>query len=46
MGYICLTKDSILDPGTDVYAVGWGFTNNNFYAGNYLTDYFRLKSDY
>lgn len=34
VGYICLTKDSQLDPGNDVYAVGWGFTNNNFYAAS------------
>lgn len=29
-----MDRDTNTDPDTDVYAVGWGFTETNFYKGN------------
>lgn len=33
VSYICLNKNTETMPSTDVFAVGWGFTENNFYRG-------------
>ena len=32
-GYICVKKNTVTNPGTLVYAVGWGFTDKNFFKG-------------
>lgn len=33
LNYICIPDETNTNPGTDLYAVGWGFTENNFYRG-------------
>ncbi|CAF0786128.1 unnamed protein product [Brachionus calyciflorus] len=34
LNFICVPSETITDPGTDLYAVGWGFTENNFYRAS------------
>ncbi|RNA11624.1 transmembrane protease serine 11D [Brachionus plicatilis] len=34
LNYICVPTETNTNPGTDLYAVGWGFTENNFYRAS------------
>lgn len=34
IGFICLEKVTRTSPGTKVYAVGWGFTSNNWFRAS------------
>ncbi len=42
VGFICLDQHTNINPGTQVYAVGWGFTEKNWFKGN-LVDTFVLN---
>ena len=35
-GYICIKKNTITNPGTNVYAIGWGFTEKNQFKGFFI----------
>ncbi len=33
VGFLCLNEQTNTRTGTDLYAVGWGFTEKNFFTG-------------
>jgi hypothetical protein len=35
VSFICVSNQSNIIPGTQVYAVGWGFTEGNFFKGSF-----------
>ena len=36
VSFICVSNKSETSPGTAVYAVGWGFTESNFFKGKHI----------
>lgn len=43
LSYICLDRHTNTQPNTDVYAVGWGFTDTNFYKASEVLNQVKIQ---